>query len=75
MDDATAPCTGLTVTGSLVQVALADGSSVGFVRKAATGTGASFGAQVGARTSASSTRPAGPLHPAERGRDRDFSAG
>ncbi|WP_067503791.1 RHS repeat-associated core domain-containing protein [Actinoplanes sp. TFC3] len=37
----------LTVTGSLVQVGLADGSTLGFAKKATTSTGASFTPQIG----------------------------
>lgn len=48
IDESTAPYTALQVTGSLAQVGLSDGSSVGFVRKAGTATGDSFEPQVGA---------------------------
>lgn len=40
--------TELTVTGGLVQVGLADGSTLGFTKTATTGTGATFSAEVGA---------------------------
>jgi len=40
--------TELTVTGSLVQIGLASGTTVGFTKKATTGTGATFTPEVGA---------------------------
>ncbi|MEV6596829.1 DNRLRE domain-containing protein [Actinoplanes sp. NPDC051346] len=47
VEDAEAPYTALTVTGSLVQAGLPDGDSIGFTRDADTKTGASFAPELG----------------------------
>jgi len=49
-DAASAPYTGLTVTGSLVQVQLPDGSSLGFTRHSSTSAGATYDPEVGAES-------------------------
>lgn len=45
--DAQAPYTGLTVTGSLVQVGLPDADTIGFAKKQNTAIGADFDAELG----------------------------
>lgn len=47
VDDGAVPYTGLTVTGSLVQVGLADGTTLGFVKKTGNAAGAAFEGQTG----------------------------
>ncbi|MDI6105972.1 RHS repeat-associated core domain-containing protein [Actinoplanes sp. NEAU-A12] len=48
VDEAESPYTALTVTGSLVQVGLPEGDSVGFARDRTTATGATFESELGA---------------------------